>query len=230
MTRSTIAAIVAGAGFAGAAAAGEISQTVDINITPGTFLQEFTLDGFDTQGGNRVLTGVRYQLQTELSANFTVLNYSDFAIPSGEWSVLPGFTMFFTADVPGGDGEGSIFGGIGGIGFDPLTGDLPAGTGDPIFGEPGRLEFSDSGILNSDFLDDGDVARNFFSQHPTIVSTLAPFSFPEVFGPPGSNITLESEVTQTGTLTVIYEYSVVPAPGAAAVLGLAGIAGLRRRR
>lgn len=216
--------------LAGAAAASEISQTIEINITPDNFNQEFTLSGFDTQGGTRILTGVRYQIQSEISADFTVLNYSNFAIPSGDWQVLPGFTMFFTADVPGGDGEDSIFGGIGGIGFDPLTGDLPAGTGNPIFGEPGRLEFSDSGTLNSNFLDDGEVARTFFTQHPTIVSTLAPFSFPEVFGPPGSNISLESLVTQTGSFTVIYEYSVVPAPGAAAVLGLAGFAGLRRRR
>ncbi|XHC25015.1 MAG: hypothetical protein ACFHWZ_07585 [Phycisphaerales bacterium] len=228
--KRTLTTLGALAILAGAAHAGEISQSVDVNITPDAPIQEFVLNGFDTMGGNRVLTGVRYQLQTSMSAEFTVLNYSDFPIPAGEWQALPGFSMFFTADEPGGDGEDSIFGGIGGIGFDPLTGDLPAGSGDPIFGEPGRLEFSDTGTLESDFLDDGEVARNFFSTHETIASTLAPFSFPEIFGPPGANIALESQVTQTGTLTVIYEFTEIPAPGAAALFGLAGLGATRRRR
>lgn len=162
----------------------------------------------------------------------TALNYSDFPIDAGDWEVLPSFTMFFTAEPSGrgDDGGGpSIFAGIGAIGFDGFTGDLPAGSGTP-FGEPGRLDFERSGQLTSDLLDDGPTAIGFFSQYSEITSTLAPFSFPELFGPPGANLGLSAEITQTGTLTVIYEFTEIPAPGGAALLGLAGLGATRRRR
>ncbi|MFG0291827.1 MAG: hypothetical protein ACF8MJ_01595 [Phycisphaerales bacterium JB050] len=217
--------------LAGAASAGEISQAIDINITPENGQQAFSMQGFDTMGGQRVLNAVRFHINAELSVDFAALNYSDFAIPAGDWQVIPGFTMFFYAEPEGSGGEGdSIFAGIGGIGWDGVTGDLPAGSGNPLFGEPGRFEFSRSGSLDSTMLDEGAVARNFFTSNAQIDASLAPFSFPEVFGPPGSNISLESLVTQTGTLTITYEYSTIPAPGGVAMLGLAGFAGLRRRR
>jgi hypothetical protein len=231
--KRTLTTLGALATIAGAAHAGEISQTVDINITPGEPMQAFSLDGFDTRGGDRTLTGVRFQLDTDFQADITVYNYSDFAIPAGEWSALPVFSMFFTAEAGrGGDGGGgdSVFAGIGGIDFGSITGDLPAGSGSPFGGDPGTLEFNESGVLISNFLDDGEAITSLFSSHETISSTLAPFSFPELFGPPGSDISLGAEVTQTGTLTVIYEFTEIPAPGAAALLGIAGLGATRRRR
>ena len=230
--KRTLTTLGALAALAGAAHAGEVSQTVDVNITPGNFIQTFSLDGFDSQEGNRTLTGVRFQLDTEFHADLTAQNFSDFPIASGDWEVLPGFTMFFTAEPTGrgDDGGGpSIFAGIGGIGFDSFTGDLPAGSGGP-FGAPGTLDFERSGQLTSDFLDDGESALSFFSQFSEITSSLSPFSFPELFGPPGANLGLAADITQTGTLTVVYEFTEIPAPGAAALIGLAGLGATRRRR
>ncbi len=213
--------------------AGEITQSIDINLTPDNpdGQQQFSLAGFDTMGGTRVLNAVRLRIVTEMSVDFAALNYGDFDIPAGDWEVLPGFNMFFFAEPEGAGGEGdATFNGIGSLGWDGVTGFLPAGSGDPIFGEPGRYEFSRSGSLDSTFIEDTPSQLEFYSTYANLDASFAPFAAPEIFAPPGSFLGLEAAITQTGTLTVTYEYSTIPAPGAAAVLGLAGLAGLRRRR
>ena len=115
-----------------------------------------------------------------------------------------------------------------------FTGDLTPGVPGPspfdpgTPGDPVSESYTDS--INSAVQTDpgffsfytGDGAvEGFFGPFTDIVITDPPAGFVEVFA---------SELTQVGTLSLDYQFSVVPAPAGFGVLAMGGLVAARRRR
>lgn len=212
------------------AAAGVQSQSLKYDWDINGDLQIGTLDGFDSMGGTRVLTGVSFGIDATATWSVTALNYSPTAFSAGEWWAdgLANVNVLF-----GEFGPGGVERITGAVGFIDLTGDLGAGSGDPIFGEPGDPSVSDTftAFIGNYFELDASEFAAF--QNGPVATYLPVFTDAYADGPNGTpgNILIQTDsLSSFGTITLNYTYDVVPAPGAAGVLGMAGLIGLRRRR
>ncbi|MEM1184570.1 MAG: PEP-CTERM sorting domain-containing protein [Planctomycetota bacterium] len=237
--------LLAVTGLVSGAAAESITQSVAIAVdsTLGQFGQDVTFDQFDTMNGTRVLTGVTLNYEADLFVEATAQSFFDEPIASGTWSadVFHNVLLAFN-DPNGGDGDDdddgplpAPFFGLGGILISQFTGDLGPGIpglGGPFDpgtpGDPITSEFGDS--INSTLTSD-PFFDSFFTGSGTVDAFIGPFVDILVSPPPAGQISVfASELTQFGTLSLTYEFEVVPAPGALAAIGLGAMMTVRRRR
>jgi MYXO-CTERM domain-containing protein len=234
-----VSAAVLATGFAvGGANAGIETQSVaiDFDLAGGGFGTNVAFQQFDTQGGTRVLEGVTVRFEGTLGLEATAQSYHDQFIASGSWlaDVYHNTILSFNAMEGGDGGPSAPFYGLGGIAIINFTGDLTPGIpGSSPFdpgtpGDPVSASYMDSisssvptsaGSL-SYYVGD-DMVEGFFGPFTDILITDQPAGFVEVFA---------SELTQVGTLSLDYEFSVVPAPAGFGVLAMGGLVAARRRR
>lgn len=217
---------------AGVASADTTSQSIaiDLDTDRGDFGTNLMFDQFDTMGGTRELTGVNLKLNAVMSVEARAESYHPDFIAADTWSAdiyHNAFLSFFA------DAGSAPFYGLGGVVIAGLTGDLTPGSGDPFDpfnpgtpGDPIFAEYSDSidsvVATSAGFFD-------YFTGTGSIEGLLGPFT--DITVDSGFPIYVEAtRMTQLGTLTLEYEYNVVPAPaGLAAFVGLGAIASRRRR-
>lgn len=229
----TLAAIL----FAcGSALADTETQTVNYqSLITDTDLPRLIFSGFDDMNGQRTLTGVDVRVQATVSATIAVENMtanalSDWAV-EGEHLVIAGFNR----EVPE---EFGPFAFLGGLNIEPFTGALQPNDGTPGSG-PDFLAHNDSTPLDvtnffeTEFLD-------FFSGPGEIVGFAGPFTEFLLDGltmwnpdDQTGDATVEfTELTQTGSISLVYTFTTVPEPTSAFFGGVSAIllAARRRRR
>lgn len=177
--------------------------------------QIVNFNGFDTQGGTRVLKYVEIEVFGTIGANVTAENDSD--IDVSDFGV--NLTGLVDVDGPGGlDASLSIV---------QSAGPQSVGATDGV---------SDSG---PDFFDFGPVFGND-SDTAIVIAGLAAYTVPfavtvngsggfSTTGTSDSSLQISNFATE-GSIEVRYYYDIIPTPGTAGLIGLAGLAGLRRRR
>jgi hypothetical protein len=182
-------------------------------LSPGQQIVNF--NGFDTQGGTRVLKYVEIEVFGTIGANVTAENDSNIAISDF------GVNLTGLVDV---DGPGGLDASLGIV---QSAGPQSVGATDGVAGS--GPDFHDFGPV---FGNDTDTA--------IVIAGLAAYTVPfsvTVDGSGGfattgtSDSTLRISNFQTeGSIEVRYYYDIIPTPGTAGLIGLAGLAGLRRRR
>ena len=177
---------------------------------------------FDTMGGTRRLTGVSLSFEASFDLELRAENTNDAALSSGGWFVDPAiyYNFFFLEDYSVGP--------VGNWTTDLLTADLAASDGVAGSGEDtATFAFSDViGGAASVFEDDFGI----FIGDGSLEAELYPFLSLGISAPPpffDFDITTHSH---SGVYTLSYAYEVVPTPGAAGLLALGGVSGVRRRR
>lgn len=223
-------ALLALTAAAPAALAGNVqTQTLDFAWTMDAPLQIGSLNGFDTAGGTRVLTGVSFSIDAATEWDVTAANYTDTAFEPGEWWAegIANFNVLF-----GEFGPAGVERITGAIEFSGLTGSLSAGSGGP-FGDPGEVTVSAQydGFLSNGFdLDASEFAAFTAAQVDVFLPVFTDAYIDGPNGAPGFINIGTDALAATGSITLNYTYDIVPAPGAAALLGLAGLTATRRRR
>ncbi len=210
------------------ALADSITQDLNFNWSGDGPLEVGNFAGFDNAGGTRILTGVNIAIDAEAQWDLTFHNYSAEAFAADEWWG-EGFANFNIHLGEFGSGAERI---AGFIDFTHVTGELGAGSGD-IFGEPGEPSVSVS--LFNDIVGAFDLDASEFGVVTSgdVLARILGFTDVVVDGPNGAPGIIFGEtdlLTVTGGLTLTYEYTIVPAPGAGALLGGLGMLATRRRR
>lgn len=205
-----------------------ITQDLNFNWSGDGPLEVGNFAGFDNAGGTRILTGVNIAIDAEARWDLTFHNYSAEAFAADEWWG-EGFANFNIHLGEFGSGAERI---AGYIDFTHVTGELGAGSGD-IFGQPGEPSVSVS--LFNDIVGGFDLDAGEFGVVTSgdVLARILGFTDVVVDGPSGAPGIIFGEtdlITVSGVLTLTYEYASVPAPGAAALLGGAGVFAARRRR
>ena len=199
---------------AGSAAADTIVQSQDFSfpLSPNSAILSF--DQFDSSLGE--LKSVEILIDGEIGAAVTAEN--DSILPSPDFSL--NISGFMTVDF-------STLSGL--ILFDET---IASGGVGPTDGVPGSgPDFFDFGQVG-DSGNDGDFEDTDLASYiggGTIDANVAAAGGFAVFGSTDATINI-SDFDASGTITVIYDYNPIPAPGAVALLGLAAVAGRRRRR
>ena len=178
-----------------------------------------TLPQFDEMGGQRELVGVCMTYDLSISAQVTAEN--DSVLPAPDFAVnLSGFATISFGGLS--DTVGISTGASFGVGPTD-NGGMANGMGP---------DFHDFGLL-SDTANGGDDVFFFplaqYIGNGTIDATIHAEAGFSVSGTTDSTIQT-TMFGASGTVTIEYKYTIIPTPGTAAILGLAGIAGIRRRR
>lgn len=206
----TALAALALAALAGTASAATDTDFFNFGPSLVPFSGSDVLDKFDSAGGTKLLTGVRLTFASTLAAKVSVNSLS------GPQEVSVGVIGSTSAT----DGLFTLPNSISGSWVSPT---LNAGD----FHDFGTISASDSTTINVPGI-----------LWPVYTATFAGETFgvnysgEGLFGVlGGGNATINViDFGGSGTVTVEYDYRVVPTPGAAALLGLGGLASLRRRR
>lgn len=228
MKTMTVAALMLACATAGATAGNTVTQTINYNWNADTGLEIGVFDAFDTMGGTRQLTGVSIGIDATANWDVTVLNYSDSAYEPDDW-YADGFANFNV--LLGEFGPNSVERIAGGVSFSGLTGTLGAGSGDPIFGEPGDPAVSAQFFAFISNYFELDASEFGVFQGGPVEARLLGFTDAYIDGPNGgvNGLVVSTDALYSGgVVTLTYTYT--PTPGAAGVLGLAGIGAARRRR
>ncbi|MEM9082666.1 MAG: choice-of-anchor E domain-containing protein [Planctomycetota bacterium] len=228
MTKSAIAvaAVVATAGATQALSievANETIPTQNTDIGP----LNFSFDEFGALGLGplAVLTGVEIFLEGTISGNGTITNNSTEDLTAqlaldGEVSVstnVSGLGTFELAKVLPTLSNGVVTLTQGqsdtvgpGSDTDNTTGNWTAGAS--VLDDTVIAEFAGNGTQSVSFLFDGEFNANASSTSGQ------------------TDTTITSTVQGAGSFRVVYIYEIIPTPGSAALLGVAGLAAARRRR
>lgn len=211
----------------GVARADVIDQTFNYSWTSADpRLAEFSFQPFDSMGGTRILTGVRLGFEGTIAMEITARTYDPVPLFAGEWSAEASHSVISYFN------EIEVFQGLGGQWMDGITGDLGAGSGGFPFGDPGTPYVVSDSVFHSLTVElDSSVFADFSGTDP-LVGFMDAFT-DTVVTPPNSGQYVEvfaSMLAQDGALTLTYEYTTVPAPAGLAMLGVCGLAGMRRRR
>ncbi len=222
--KTTITALAVAAASSAALAGNVQSQSVDIDWSTFDDADIASFDGFDDMGGTRVLTGVNFSVTGTTGVDLTALNYSPVELQPGDWSAegFANINVFFGEFGSGYEQPLSL------IEYD-FTGVLGAGSGDPIFGTPGDpvATGSFSGIMLGNYSIDPSQFDTFTGS--SVRTRLLGFFDGFTIG--GYTIDLlVDDITATGSLTLEYQYSVVPAPASITALGVLALGATRRRR
>ncbi|MDX9911874.1 MAG: choice-of-anchor E domain-containing protein [Phycisphaerales bacterium] len=215
---AAVAAVVAA--LAGLASADVTSETQNFSfpLSPGGTTLNFAQ--FDTQGGTRELCKVSFSFDALIGANVTAEN--DSTLPAPNFAI--NLSGFITIDV----GNPAVLSGFAGInqvagaGVGPSDGVADSG---PDFHDFGFLSDDASGMDMTTLLADF-VQFIGAGTVPVDIDASAGFS---VSGSTDSTINV-TDLAASGSVTITYEYKVVPAPASVALLGLGGLVAGRRRR
>jgi hypothetical protein len=210
-----------------AAAFAAASLTGLASATPSTHTQEQTLDfnfslspnntilsfnQFDDNGGQYELQSVTFMVDATIGANIVATNDSD--IPAEFFAV--NLTGAIQVTLNGETITANIF-----QSEAVPADDLPIAPGASYdFGFVSG-NGSDSDTLNEGlgaFIGNGTIDADVFGTGGFSVQGVADATL------------VLSDFAAAGEVTIIYAYKIIPAPGALALLGLAGLAGTRRRR
>jgi hypothetical protein len=183
------------------------------------------LPGFDDLNGQRVLTRVDVRVQADVGANIAIENETSAPLTGwtleGQHLVLAGFER----ENPQTFGP---FAFLGGLFIEPITGTLQPSDGTPDSG-PDYLATPSSTTIDSTLEMDPSYL-DFFNGGGEVVAVVGPFTEffldgATLYDPKlmtGDATVKFADLTQTGTLSVVYEYTTVPEPGSAcAILGAA---------
>jgi len=177
---------------------------------------------FDTMDGTRRLTGVSLSFEASFDFEMLAENTNDTALSAGDWFIDPAiyYNFFFLGD--------NSVGPVGNWTTESLTADLAASDGVAGSGDDtATFAFSDviggtASVFEEEFdlfIGDGSLEAELYAYLSLGISAPPPLFDFEVL-----------THAHTGVYTLSYAYEVVPAPGGAALLGLGGLVGVRRRR
>lgn len=248
-----LAALAAAAPLANAA-----TETQTVNFSHGFDGEIVTFQKFDTMGGTRQLTGLTLSYDQQIDIGFHVESngYTDLA--AGDWETSIAYNSLHQMGLvdndpnppfigPGAAFEGGITAdlaasdGYNGTGADTYTGSVNSGpfnvTYDYDSSTPFGIDmldtFTGSGDLDTFFSGFSEIFGGFINDPGWIVDPNNPPEGP--FMPPfeqpyyGFFVTLDT-LTHAGTITVSYDYEIVPAPASVGLLALGGLVATRRRR
>lgn len=219
--KSTICAIAGVLAIAAGASASFSDSEVQFDswsfgLSPGSDTLSF--NQFDTMGGTRVLKGVLLEVEGDMGAAITAENNSD--IPVNNFAV----SITGIVDIA----VGPLTAGLGIVANSPIVavgasdnGGLPNGMG-PDFHDFGYISNSDS---DSAF----GLPLPVWIGAGTIGGTVDGVGGFAAQGTSDATINFD-EFGSKGRAKLTYYFDVVPTPGAASLMGLAGMVGIRRRR
>lgn len=216
-----------------------------------------TFQRFDTLGGTRKLTGLSLSYEQSITIDFRVESNGYTAVSAGDWFIdiaynsLHQFGLIDNDPDPpfigpgaayqgGNTGDLGISDGFNGGGPDTYFGTVDTGVftfsaswdnSDP-FGMDMLETFTGTGELDTYFGGFSEMFGGWINDPDWIVDPSNPPEGPfEPFEDPyyGIFVTLE-DLLHSGTITVTYEYVMVPAPATAAIAGFGLLAATRRRR
>ena len=189
--------------------------------------------GFDDMNGQRTLTGVAVRVQADVAATLAVENMTATTLTEwhveGEHLVIAGFNR----ETPE---EFGPFAFLGGLNIEPFTGTLQPNDGTPGSG-PDFLAHSDSVPLNST-IEFETKYLDFFTGPGEIVGFAGPFTEFLVDGLTMWDPDLQTgdatigftELTETGSVSLIYTFTAVPEPTSALTFAAAAMLIARRHR
>ncbi|NNM26247.1 MAG: choice-of-anchor E domain-containing protein [Phycisphaerales bacterium] len=195
----------------------EQTQDFGFPLSPGVATLPF--DQFDDEGGLRILSKVTLLVDGMIGADITAEN--DSTLPAPDFGVaIAGFMSVAFADL------GTV------IGFDEVFSSGGVAPSDGVTGSgPDFFDFGsvfDSGSDMDMLMGTPDELAAFIGVGTINASVFASGGF-TVVGSTDSTLTIDN-FEGSGTVQIIYEYKLIPAPGALALLGLGGFVGVRRRR
>lgn len=184
-----------------------------------------TFDAFDTMGGTRILTRVGLETNSDYSLNIVAENREDYAIAADDWWF--DFELFNIVTFNPGQSDETLFYGMGSVGYGPFSADLAASDGVEQEGDDSAFfGFKDT---YSGFRDAIPFQHAAFEGQGQLDAQIYPYlgiSLP----PPPPFFDLWISHANFGTVTLTYEYTTIPAPATLGILGLGGLAAIRRRR
>ncbi|MBL8747280.1 MAG: choice-of-anchor E domain-containing protein [Phycisphaerae bacterium] len=190
-------------------------------LSPGNTQVQF--QQFDTQGGTRILKAVSVEMEGKISALITAENNS--TIDANDFAVsVTGIIDFSIANASLGLGINAVSSPI------PVTatdnGGLPNGMG-PDFADFGMVMGSDTdSALVFPFPPPGLLP---WIGNGVVIGTISGSGGFAAQGSADASINFD-DFGAFGTAKVTYFFDVVPTPGSMALIGLAGLAAVRRRR
>jgi hypothetical protein len=197
------------------------SQGWDFPLSPG--MTGVTFNQFDTQGGTRVLKAVEVSIEGTIQALITAENNSTIDANA--------FTTSITGIIDFNIENASV-----GLGINAVSGNIPVTATDNA-GTPNGMgtDFADFGLV-SGF--DSDSALVFPFPPPGLLPWIGGGTVSGTitgsggFAAQGSaDATINFDLFgASGTAKVTYFFDVIPTPGSVSLVGLAGIAAIRRRR
>ncbi len=197
-------------------------STFDFDAVQSNTPSALTFSAFDTMGGTRTLTAVSFHLEANYTLGFLAENGEDYAIGADDWFVEAG--LFNNIEI----GDGTLFSGVGSVGYGPLSAELDASDGVSqsgadsvswrfegfIEGSRDALPFQIDAFVGSGQLD---------AEIYPFLSLLIP--------PPEPYFDLwVTDNASSGLVTLTYSYEIVPAPAGTAVLSIGAALATRRRR
>lgn len=221
--KTTIPTLVAIAALASIAHAETITQTSDYiwDLNQANAPVRLDFNEFDTMGGTRLLTNVNVHVESFFSFEMITENGEDYAIGADEWYVEAAIFNNLTFN-------GLFIGGVGGTGFGPLSANLEASDGVEQSGADSAFwSFKDSLIGDYDAL---FFQLQSFEGTGTLEADIYPYLSLLLPPPPPYFDIWVSNHTHSGSVTLTYEYSTVPAPSVLAICALTGLTSARRRR
>lgn len=184
-----------------------------------------TFDAFDTMGGTRILTRVGLETYSDYSLNIVAENGEDYAIAADDWWF--DFELFNIVTFNPSQSNETMFYGMGGVGYGPLSADLAASDGVEQEGPDSQIfGFADTFSGVRDALPFQHAAFEGQGQLDAQIYPYLGISLP----PPPPFFHLWISHVNSGTVTLTYEYTTIPAPASLGMLGLGGLAAIRRRR
>lgn len=217
---ATLTAANAHAGFGQANVIVQFSE-FNFDVHQANTPAALNFEAFDTMGGTRLLTGVTIDLKSSFTLGMLAENGEDYAIGPDDWFVEAG--LFNNIAI----GE-TIFNGVGGTGYGPLSAALEASDGVSQSGADSVSWYFEGGLeatrqalpfQMSAFVGSGQLDAEIYPFLSLLIPPPEPFFDLWV-----------TEHTHTGGVSLTYTYEIVPAPSGTAALALGGFIATRRRR